>query len=68
MQKLWGDHFFDQEEKKWTNDANPEGGKRLTRAFVQFVTDPLCKLCNAIVDGQIEQVGKMLATLNILLS
>ena len=69
MNKLWGDNFYDAEGKKWREDAeNPNGGKPLRRAFVQFIMDPICKLCNAIIDGEKEQVSNMLATLDIKLS
>lgn len=66
MNKLWGDNFYDAEGKKWRDDSdNPNGGKPFRRAFAQFIMDPICKLCNAIMDGQNEQVTKMLNTLEI---
>jgi elongation factor 2 len=63
MLKLWGDNFFDAADKKWRTDNGSDNGKNLRRAFAQFIMDPICKLCNAIIDGQKELVGKMLASL-----
>jgi elongation factor 2 len=69
MEKLWGDNFYDAEGKKWRIDSeNPDGGKPFRRAFAQFIMDPICKLCNAIMDGQNEQVQKMLTALEIVIA
>jgi elongation factor 2 len=68
MQKLWGDNYFDVETKKWRTDGENENGKTLRRAFAQFIMDPICKLCNAIMDGQMEKYEKMLTTLEVELS
>lgn len=67
MDKLWGDNFYDAEGKKWRTDSeNPDAEKKpFRRAFAQFIMDPICKLCNAIIDGQTEQVAKMLTALEI---
>jgi len=68
MLKLWGDNFFDPETKKWKTDNVNDAGKPIRRAFAQFIMDPICKLCNAIIDGQKELVDKMLNTLEIKLA
>jgi len=65
MQKLWGDNYFDAPAKKWRTDEIDENGKNLRRAFAQFIMDPICKLCNAVIDGNKEQYEKMLATLGV---
>lgn len=44
---LWGDWFYDVENKKWRTSPNYEG-KKLERGFVKFILKPiyqLCKLC-----------------------
>jgi len=51
MQKLWGDNYFDAPAKKWRTDEIDANGKNLRRAFAQFIMDPICKLCNAVIDG-----------------
>lgn len=68
MIKLWGDNFFDAPAKKWRTDGETEDGKSLRRAFAQFIMDPICKLCQAIIDGNQEQYLKMLKTLELELS
>lgn len=68
MKKLWGDNFFDAAGKKWRTDGETEDGKPLRRAFAQFIMDPVCKLCQSIMEGQKEQYEKMLKTLEIELS
>lgn len=68
MNKLWGDNYFDAAGKKWRTDGETEDGKTLRRAFAQFIMDPICKLCQAIMDGNQEQYLKMLKTLELELS
>ena len=65
MIKLWGDNFFDAPAKKWRTEDVDDNGKTLRRAFAQFIMDPICKLCNAIMDGNKEQYEKMLVTLGV---
>ena len=68
MLKLWGDNFFDAPAKKWRTDGETEDGKPIRRAFAQFIMDPICKLCQAIIDGNQDQYMKMLKTLDLELS
>jgi elongation factor 2 len=42
--RLWGDNYFDAEEKKWTHSSTSKSGKPLKRAFVQFCLDPIGKV------------------------
>ena len=65
MQKLWGDNFFDAPAKMWRTDGETPEGKSLRRAFAQFIMDPICKLCQNIIDGNQEQYLKMLKTLDL---
>lgn len=68
MAKLWGDNYYDAAGKKWRTDGEAEDGKPLRRAFAQFIMDPICKLCQAIIDGNVEQYTKMLKILGLELS
>ena len=68
MQKFWGDNFFDAASKKWKTDGENESGTSLRRAFAQFIMDPICKLCQSIIEGNVEQYTKMLGVLSIELS
>lgn len=65
MLKLWGDNFFDAAGKKWKTDGETDDGKPLRRAFAQFIMDPICKLCTAIMEGNKDQYEKMLKTLEV---
>jgi len=68
MNKLWGDNYFDPTTKKWNQEGQTEDGKPLKRAFVQFIMDPIIKLSRSIMDGNLEQMNKMLTTINVTLS
>jgi len=68
MEKLWGDNYFNPETKKWTTENQTEGGKQLKRAFVQFIMEPIIKLTRSIMDGNEEQMNKMLTTVGVVLS
>lgn len=65
MEKLWGDNFFCPTTKKWKKEGVNDEGKSIRRAFAQFIMDPICKLCNAIIEGRKEDYEKMLTALNL---
>lgn len=65
--KLWGDNYFDQKAKKWKNTADADDGGKLKRAFVQFIMEPVIRLCRASMKNEMEKVDKMLGTLDITL-
>merc|ERR1719502_953658 len=59
--RLWGENFFSTKggKKVWVTSANYEG-QTLRRAFCQFIMDPICDLCQAIMREDHEKVNKML--------
>lgn len=63
--KLWGDNYFDGKGKKWKHEQKADDGGDLKRAFVQFIMDPIIRLCKASMNGEMEKVDKMLKTLEI---
>jgi translation elongation factor EF-G len=65
MQKLWGDNFFDTKGKKWKSDETADDGSQLKRCFVQFIMEPIIRLCKNIFDNNKEAVWKMLVHLEI---
>jgi len=65
--KLWGDNYFDQKGKKWKSEGQADDGKELKRAFVQFIMEPVIRLCRASMNGEMEKVNKMLGTINVTL-
>lgn len=40
----------------------------MKRAFVAFIMDPICKLANAVMEGNMEMAHKMFATLGLKLT
>jgi elongation factor 2 len=65
MEKLWGDNYFDAPAKKWKNHNKGDDEKELKRAFVQFMMEPVIRLCRATMNGEMDKVNKMLKTLEI---
>lgn len=58
--RFWGDSFFDAKAKKWKVENVSDEGKELKRAFAQFIMDPICKLCNLVMEGDKEKYEKLL--------
>jgi len=67
MEKLWGDNYFDAKGKKWKNHNKADDGSDLKRAFVQFIMEPVIRLCRASMNGEMEKVDKMLGNINVTL-
>lgn len=65
MEKLWGDNFFDAKAKKWKNHNKSDDDAVLKRAFVQFMMEPVIRLCRASMNGEWEKIDKMLTSLEI---
>ncbi|CAI2383430.1 unnamed protein product [Moneuplotes crassus] len=66
MSKLWDDNYYDAEAKKWKKHDKPDKGDApLTRAFVQFIMDPIVRLSRAVMNDQPKRVWKMCKALNI---
>lgn len=66
--KLWGDWFFDAAGKKWVTDCIGTDGKTLSRAFCQFIIDPIVKIFSNCMVGKTDTVFKMIASLGVELS
>jgi len=60
MTKLWGDNYFDAKAKKWRTEDAAEDGSILKRCFVQFIMEPVIRLCRNAMEGNNEAVDKML--------
>jgi len=65
MQKLWGDNYFDKEGKKWTTEGTTASGAKLSRAFCQFVWEPIRQLFDAVLNEKSDKIDKILAGLDI---
>merc|ERR1719502_941637 len=67
MKRLWGDNFFGKNKEGknvWTTSASLDGNT-LRRAFCQFIMDPICDLCQAIMADNKEKVQKMFKGIGI---
>jgi len=68
MKRLWGDSYFNQKKKTWTNNAQPEGcDKPLQRAFCQFIMTPIAQLMRSIMNDDKDKYTKMMETLGVVL-
>jgi elongation factor 2 len=67
-ERLWGENYFDAEAKCWRTDNTSATGKPLKRAFVAFIMEPICKLANAMMEGNMEVANKMFDTIGLKLS
>ena len=65
MAKLWGDNFFDAKNKVWRSESYDKDNKPLTRAFVQFIMDPINKISKACMANDREMMAKMMKTMNV---
>jgi elongation factor 2 len=65
--KLWGDNFFDGKGKKWKNHNVGDDESELKRAFVQFIMEPVIRLCRASMNNEMDKVDKMLKTIEVTL-
>jgi elongation factor 2 len=68
-ERLWGDHYYEPEGKKWTTKpAELSNGKLTPRAFCQFILDPIQKVFDACMNAQMDKLQKILESLNIKLT
>ncbi len=68
MEKLWGDNYFDSIDKVWRKEGQSGEGKPLKRAFCNFIMEPIIRLASSIMLGNIEQMDKILETINLKLT
>jgi len=65
MKRLWGESYFNAPKKVWTNVEDSGDGKKLQRAFCQFIMEPIAQVINNIMTNQKEKWENMLTKLNI---
>ena len=68
QERLWGENYFDAEAKTWRVDSIDAKGKQMKRAFVVFIMDPIIKMANAMMEGNLEVANKMWDTLGLKLA
>lgn len=60
VEKLWGDHYYDPETRKFIGEPHSQSGKSLKRAFVEFIMEPICQLTRSILEGDKEAFNKII--------
>lgn len=65
MRKMWGDNFYDDENKKWSSDSENSNGGTLKRGFVKFIMEPICELTRAIAKNEPQVYETLIEKLKI---
>jgi len=65
MDKFWGEWYFDTGAKKFTKKPVGANGKKLQRAFCQFILGPIAQLFEAVIAEKKDVYNKMLKGLGI---
>jgi len=68
VERLWGDHFYDDEAKMWTTSSKSTSGKQLIRGFCKYIIEPISKVFKACLSKDLEKVDKLCAGLGVTLS
>ncbi|KNC86320.1 elongation factor 2 [Sphaeroforma arctica JP610] len=64
MSRFWGDNFFNPSTKKWKKSP----GDGYKRGFVQFVLDPIYKVCDAVLKNKKDVTEKLMNALGVKLT
>lgn len=67
-EKLWGDNYYDTKNKRWYTEPTNEEGEKLKRPFCAFVVEPIIKLSRSIIEGNTEQMNKILTSIEVSLT
>jgi elongation factor 2 len=62
MQRLWGDNFYDMENKKWTTTKDSE---HCVRGFCKFVLEPVYQVFDACMNKPREDAIKLAEKLKV---
>jgi len=68
MHRLWGDNYFDTKAKVWRTSNIDKDGQVLSRAFCQFIVDPIVKVSKACLEMNQDAIDKLLVTMNVKLT
>jgi elongation factor 2 len=65
MTRLWGDRYYNQATRKFTQSPDDGKGGQLKRTFVQFIMEPIIKLVKNTMSDNHEAVFKMTDNLGV---
>lgn len=61
--RLWGDWFFDREQKRFSKRSGNAGGA--VRTFVEFVLDPIYKIYSQVIGGSPTELAQTMKKLRV---
>lgn len=68
MSRFWGDNYFDAKAKMWRTEGNDKDGKNLSRAFAQFIMDPIITIARAAMQNDKEKLKGIAEKMEIYLT
>lgn len=68
MKRFWGDNYFDAKAKVWKTEDNGSDGKQLSRAFAQFIMDPIITIARAAMQNDKEKLKGIAKKMDIYLT
>jgi elongation factor 2 len=64
--KLWGEHYFNKETKKWSTSSVDSEGNQLERGFCHFILDPIFRIFSNV--SNVEKLKPILDKLEVEIS
>lgn len=64
-ERLWGEHYFDAEAKKWITKGVAANGKPLSRAYCKFILEPIGQIFQAAMTDNWEKLDKYLKVVGV---
>lgn len=65
-QKLWGDNYYDQENKCWkAEEDETQVTSAMKRGFTYFIMKPIVEISRAALQNDVEKISKLCTVLNI---
>lgn len=68
ISRLWGEHYYDEETKKFYSEPFSPSKKPLTRYAVQIILDPLVKMFNACFNNDFTSLDALLPKVGLTLN
>lgn len=68
VKKFWGDNYYDAKGKVWRTEPAGEDGKQLTRAFAQFIMDPIITIARAAMSNDKDKLKGIAQKMEIYLT
>jgi elongation factor 2 len=63
LQRLWGENYYDDETKRWTESPYSLSGKKLVRGFCHYIMEPIMKIYKNAND--IDSLSQLLSKIDV---